>query len=394
MNAKTTIRKVVFVAVWICIGGSLLTLLLAAISKKNKGQCKDYTITLKGDQKDFFINKNEAEQLLLKSSNGSIKGKSVASFNLHEMEIKLKRNSWINDAELYFDNRNVLHITLTEKEPIARVFSTTGNSFYIDKTGNKIPLSEKRSARVPVFTGFPELKKMNAADSILLNDVTSIANYFVKNPFWQSQVAQIDITAERNFEMIPVVGNHLVKLGKSEELNKKFNRLMVFYKQVLSKTGFDKYKVIDVQYAGQVVVSKYDANTKVDSLQLRRNVEKLLLQSMNTENDVAEKAMTPKTETDNNSPSLTSEVLKNRKDINPEKRNNPNPRLNELSSSISSRDGGGQAVKPSLPKPATDRNQDAKKEAIVIKPKQTEKKKVPKAVKPKALTEDENKGYN
>ena len=394
MNAKTTIRKVVFVAVWICIGGSLLTLLLAAISKKNKGQCKDYTITLKGDQKDFFINKSEAEQLLFKTANGSIKGKSVASFNLHEMELMLKHNSWIDEAELYFDNRNVLHITLTEKEPIARVFSTTGNSFYIDKMGNKIPLSEKRSARVPVFTGFPELKKMKAADSLLLNDVTSIANYFVKNPFWQSQVAQIDITAERNFEMIPVVGNHLVKLGKSEDLNKKFHRLMVFYKQVLSKTGFDKYKVIDVQYAGQVVVSKYDANTKVDSLQLRRNVEKLLLQSMNTENDVAENAITPISNREDDSPSLTTNAIKNTKDINPEKHKDPNPRLNVLSPAISSRDGGGQAVKPSLPKPATDRNQDAKKEAIVIKPKQTEKKKVPKAVKPKALTEDENKGYN
>ena len=81
------------------------------------------------------------------------------------MEMMLKHNSWIDEAELYFDNRNVLHITLTEKEPIARVFSTTGNSFYIDKIGNKIPLSEKRSARVPVFTGFPELKKMNAATS-------------------------------------------------------------------------------------------------------------------------------------------------------------------------------------------------------------------------------------
>lgn len=45
---------------------------------------------------------------------------------------------------------------------------------------------------------------------------------------------------------------------------------MVFYKQVLSKTGFDKYKVIDVQYKGQVVASKYAGNAKVDSVQLRK----------------------------------------------------------------------------------------------------------------------------
>ena len=76
--------------------------------------------------------------------------------------------------------------------------------------------------------------------------------------------------------MIPVVGNHLVKLGNGENIDEKFQRLMVFYKQVLSKTGFDKYKVIDVQYKGQVVASKYAGNAKVDSVQLRKNVEKLL----------------------------------------------------------------------------------------------------------------------
>ena len=34
MNAKITIRKIVFVAVWLFIGGGLLILLLAAIGKK------------------------------------------------------------------------------------------------------------------------------------------------------------------------------------------------------------------------------------------------------------------------------------------------------------------------------------------------------------------------
>ena len=394
MNAKITIRKIVFVAVWLFIGGGLLILLLAAIGKKNKGQCVDYTITLKGEQNDFFINKKEAEQLLLIATKGPVKGKSIASFNLHEMEMMLKRNSWINDAELYFDNHNVLHITLTEKQPIARVFSTTGSSFYVDKLGNKIPLSEKRSARVPVFTGFPEQKKMTTIDSILLNDVTTIANYIVRNPFWLSQVAQIDITTERNFEMIPVVGNHLVKLGKSDEINKKFNRLLVFYKQVVSKTGFDKYKVIDVQYKGQVVASKYSGKKKIDSVQLRRNVEKLLLQSVAVENDEVVKAIAPATKSADDSPTLTAKPLKETKDINPEKHSNPNPRLNELSPSVSSRDGGGQAVKPFLPKPAADVKKENKKVAIENKPNQTEKKKEPKAVKPKKPVEDANRGYN
>ena len=68
-----------------------------------------------------------------------------------------------------------------------------------------------------------------------------------------AQVAQIDITAGKELELVPVVGNHIVKLGKAEEIDKKLNRLLLFYKNVLAKTGFDTYRTIDVQYAGQVI---------------------------------------------------------------------------------------------------------------------------------------------
>jgi cell division protein FtsQ len=54
---------------------------------------------------------------------------------------------------------------------------------------------------------------------------------------------------------------------------------------VLSKTGFDKYKMIDVQYAGQVIGSKQPGNTKVDLVQLRKNVEKLLQDAMDAQAD-------------------------------------------------------------------------------------------------------------
>ena len=387
MNTKTTIRKVLFVAVWVCIGGGMLTLLLAAISKKNKGQCTAYTISLKGAKNNFFIDQKDVEQLLVKTTKGNIKGQPIASFNLHELEQMLEHNTWIDEAELYFDNRNVLHISVTEKEPVARVFTTTGNSFYIDSLGRKMPLSDKLSARVPVFTGFPEKKKLTANDSVLLNDIRVTSNFIINDSFWMAQVAQIDITPERNFEMVPVVGNHLVKLGNGENIDKKFHRLMVFYKQVLSKTGFDKYKVIDVQYKGQVVASKYAGNAKIDSVQLRRNVEKLLRQSIEAERDTVVRAMPPIVKLETDSASATDPTLQDAKEINPEKNSSPNP------------------LKPFLSKPAdkepdnrVDKPKPVKtgmlKTAKTNEPKKEEKKKEPKALMPKKPVEDANGGYN
>jgi cell division protein FtsQ len=329
VKAKTTIRKILFIAVWLCIGGGMLTLLLAAISKKKRGVCKDYTITIKGVQNNFFIDQKDVEQLLMKATKSKIRDEPVSSFKLYELEEMLENNTWIEQAELYFDNRDVLHVTVSEKEPVARVFTTAGNSFYIDSLGRNMPLSDKMSARVPVFTGFPAKKKLTPADSVLLEGVRQTAIFINNHPFWLSQVAQVDITADRNFEMIPVVGNHLVRLGDGENMPQKFNRLMVFYRQVLSKTGFDKYRVIDVQYKGQVVASRYAGDAKLDSVQLRKNVEKLLRQSMEAQSDTATRIVTPIVKPEADSAVLPDPSLTD-KELIPEQRN-PVP-LNTTSS--------------------------------------------------------------
>ncbi len=384
MNAKSTIRKVLFVALWLCIGGAMFTLLMAAISKRNKGLCNDYSITIKGVRSNYFIDKKDVEQLLKKTAKGDIKGQLVSDINLHELERMLESNTWISDAELYFDNKDVLHVAITEKEPIARLFSTDGNSFYIDKAGERMPLSEKLSARVPVFTGFPGKKKLSAADSVLLRNVTAVANYIFTDSFWLAQVAQIDITPERNFEMIPVVGNHIVKMGQGENIEKQFNRLMIFYKQVLSKTGFDKYKIIDVQYTDQVVASRYAGNAKIDSVQLRRNVERLLQQSREAESDTVVKVL-PVIQPILTDDDMSNAFIEEAKTISVKPENQPVDPNPSKSSSVS------KPVEKKDAKPV-EKKEEMKKPAKATKPVPPEKK--PKAVMPPKITEDANGGYN
>ena len=234
----------------------MLVLLIAAIGKKNKQHCEDYIIKIKGSQDKFFIDKNEVLRILNVAAAGKIKGKAIASFNLRAIEELVERDAWIKDAELYFDSRDVLHITVKEREPIARLFTTGGNSFYIDSSCRRMPLSDRVSAKVPVFTNFPEKKFMDAKDSTLLYGIKNTAQYIIKNPFWMAQVEQLDITPQYTFEMVPTIGNHIVKLGDGNGIDKKFHRLFVFYKEILSKTGFDKYSVLDAQYEGQLIATR------------------------------------------------------------------------------------------------------------------------------------------
>jgi cell division protein FtsQ len=64
----------------------------------------------------------------------------------------------------------------------------------------------------------------------------------------------------------------------------KLRRLLIFYQQVLSKAGLGRYRMIDVRFDGQVLAGSV-SGAKVDSLQLRRSVEKLLRDATAAEND-------------------------------------------------------------------------------------------------------------
>ena len=262
----------------------MLTLLIAAIGRQKKDHCQDYVIRIKGPQDNLFIDDKDVLKILKTTLNGDIKGQRRSAFDLQHLEQQLEKSIWIKDAELYFDNHDVLHITVTEREPIARLFTVSGKSSYLDETGKLMPLSDKMSARVPVFTSFPD-KIISRRDSTLVNNIRTAATLILHDPFWMAQVSQIDITPERNFEMTPVVGNHVVLLGDGENMDRKFHRLFVFYKNVLNQTGFDKYKTIDVRYAGQVIAAKNRQDARIDTSQLRLNVEKLLREAGEVPND-------------------------------------------------------------------------------------------------------------
>jgi cell division protein FtsQ len=139
-------------------------------------------------------------------------------------------------------------------------------------------LSDKVSAKLPVFTGFPtDKERVGRADSFLLHHIKQVSLFIQHDPFWMAQIEQTDILPDRKFEMIPMVGNHVIEFGDGTDFDKKFGRLLQFYKMVLSKTGMDVYERVNVQYDRQVIgVKKGGYVSRIDSVQAARSVQNLI----------------------------------------------------------------------------------------------------------------------
>lgn len=248
MSVKTKIKTIS----WSLLGLCCVVLLVAAMKAKDSKACSNVEVSIEGVAKNMFVKKVDVVAVL---DNAGIRaGKTLDDINLKTTEAQLEKNVWIKDAELFFDNHQVLHVKITEREPIARVFTQNGGSFYIDSTGLRLPVNQNAAARLIVFTSFPSDKKaLSKPDSLVLNDVKRIALYITADSFTNAQTAQVNITPQRTYEITPVIGSQVIRIGDADNLDEKFTKLIAFYKEIFSKAGFEKYSVIDVQYAGQVV---------------------------------------------------------------------------------------------------------------------------------------------
>lgn len=265
--SRKKIWKFIAATLWISAGITLVVFLIAAIRKRDDKTCKGLNIEITDVKNNLFADKNDISGMLNYMMPG-ISGKPIGEFNLLQMEKTLEGNVWIKDAELFFDNNEMLQVKVREREPIARIFTSAGKSYYIDNDMVRLPLSTKFSARVPVFTGCPlDKTKWNSADSILLTQIKALSAFITNDAFWMAQIEQVDYSAQKQFELFPKIGDHTIVLGDANELESKFRRLYIFYKEVLAKTGWDTYSTINIQYKGQVVATRKNTGTTTISQQ-------------------------------------------------------------------------------------------------------------------------------
>lgn len=280
MPTGTRILKGLTLVFWICLSVGVLGLLVAAMETRNGKACQAVKIDLVAGRNAGFIGREDISRIL-EGIAGKMVGKSLDDFDLKRMEDSLEHQPWVGDAELYFDNKRVLQVRVAAKEPVARVFAAGGDSFYLDTALSRLPLSNTFTPRLPVFTGYPfDLDKVSSADSMLLGQVRDIGLYLAADSFWMAQVDQVDIGAQGQFTMVPKVGEHTIRFGDGSDVRRKFRKLRIFYQEVMSKTGWNRYSAVDVSFGGQVVATRKEAAEIRSDTTLASRQVKLMIRNL------------------------------------------------------------------------------------------------------------------
>jgi cell division protein FtsQ len=140
-----------------------------------------------------------------------------------------------------------VNIRIQQRIPKFRVVGL--GSYYIDVDRKPMPVSLNYAAYVPVVSG-------KVTVSMVRGQIFDFVTFLEENPFWNAQIEQIFVRDDKKIELIPRVGDAIILLGTLDNYQSKLEKLHKLYLKGFNVIGWNRYKVIDLQYKGQVVCNK------------------------------------------------------------------------------------------------------------------------------------------
>ncbi len=251
MKGNFNIRKEIKVALAI-LG---LSFLIAFSERKQGGAvCKEIVIELDNLNENHFLDEADVMQLV-ESSGEPIKGVGIGRIKLKEIENKLKYDKHILDAELFGDLKGNLIVNVELRRPIARIVQSDAPDAYIAEDGVIMPVSEKYTSRVLLISG--AVKELLESEDLNKSEegkqLLTMIEFINADKFWKAQVAQLELSKNGKVTIYPQVTGQLVEFGKPDNVEVKFKKLMVFYKEILPTRGWTRYERVNLEYEGQVI---------------------------------------------------------------------------------------------------------------------------------------------
>lgn len=198
------------------------------------------------DNESFFVTEKMVDNLLIQNDSSLInQPKSVV--DLFKLEQQVLENPYVEKADVFLTLDGTLKSLVKQRKPIARILDKKG-SYYIDKQGVKLPLSNLYSARVLLVSGVENDKD--------ISELLQLTNAILRDNFFKKEITGIVKKQNGTYQFSVRSGNYKIDFGKINNVQLKFNKLKAFYSKTLVDKTIEKYKTISLKYHNQVVCTK------------------------------------------------------------------------------------------------------------------------------------------
>ena len=241
------IKRILIFCVLILVSCYIVVAVTVFNRKPAEETCKGMELTITDSVNYNFISQKDIETLL-KSKRLLPTGKPTGTVNVRKLEETIAHHPFVSEAQCYLTSGNKVKIDIRQRIPLLRIMSDNGDNYYVDNKGG-IMSQINHPVHVAVATGHIDRK-------FAQKELYELGKYLQSSPFWSAQVEQIHVTVQKELEIVPRVGNHILFLGKAEDYDEKFSKLQTFYKEALNQVGWNKYQRISIEFKNQIIGTK------------------------------------------------------------------------------------------------------------------------------------------
>ncbi|MCF6130969.1 cell division protein FtsQ/DivIB [Flavobacterium wongokense] len=191
--------------------------------------------------------KPEMVNKLLIEKNQDLKTFDKVDLDLKKLETSINKQQMVQKADVFVSVDGVLKAVVKQKTPVGRVFDETG-SFYIDYEGNKMPLSDNYTARVPLLSG-----EITVVKKEKLSEVLRMIN---EDEFLKKNIIGVQVLPNGSLIMANRNYDFQIDFGRTINIEKKFKNYKAFFQKAVSDSTLTKYKKINLKFTKQVVCIK------------------------------------------------------------------------------------------------------------------------------------------
>jgi len=236
-----------------------MALVVVSIVKMQNRKCSDIQVNINYDGKYPTLDRQSISSLLEKEEIPII-GIELKKISLKKISEELKKNDFIKKVEKINFNGTKLAITVRLKTLLLHIYPEKGDQFFMDDEGGLLPFSPLVKEKVMIANG--TIKRQFTSntnvetDSTHLKTLYQVALAIRKNSFCSAQFCQIYINKNQEIELIPALGQHIVKIGKGDRIEEKLSDIESVYINALAYKEMDRYKELDVRFQNRVIAKQ------------------------------------------------------------------------------------------------------------------------------------------
>jgi cell division protein FtsQ len=224
----------------------LVIFLFSFTSKRNENRKLTKSVVVFIGDNALFIKRETVNKLLIENK---VNASSIQKdkLDLNKLERALNSNDLIEKSDVFVSIDGVLKAMVKQKTPIARVFNGQ-SSFYLDYEGDRMPLSDNFTARVPLVSGVIN-KKNN-------EELAQLFRVIYDDDFLRKNIIAVQIMPNGSLKMLNRNFEYQIDFGSIKDSERKFKDYKAFFQKAVLDSSLYKYKKIDLRFTKQVVCTK------------------------------------------------------------------------------------------------------------------------------------------